>query len=629
MKTPRINFNKDALLDFLLAHGEKVVAVVIGLAACGLAWEGVSAFLGMGPSPQQQPEAILDEASKAADYIVKEKNVPPEKLKGENNLSETVARWLSSKVKPAPPHALFNRPLFAELSRRSSPDILPIEDLQAVSGVAVVAMKPKAAGDRTAPDRPLNQEAGNAAKPGRPPRAGGRGGAMPAAPQPGTDTEVMPPRPDQVQSQGKIMPYVLVTGLIPIVKQQEEYDRRFTAAGFRDPARDTPSWNSYRIERTEVLPGTAEKWTPVDTKALARRYSAEWVGIQPEPLLSQLVIPPGQERRDSTLSPIPFCSPLPQLTDGTWGFNALHSWFAEFLQRDAAEKRDRAKAEAGAKADQESAAPNSDVFGGTTAAPFDGAIGVPGGDTALPGGDASGTGPPAMEAPAAKVMEYRLFRFVDFAVLPGRTYRYRVRAVCWNPNLNVPSRHLVDASIAKQSTIESPDSNATAPVAVPDSTRMLVQPMKKEYLKKMKAGVVPAMILGEKPNAGAFSLRALLMEVGGLANVDPSLNKRGDPRSRGDAIVTDRVLLDVRGRLEDRAESRAGKPTPRPEPIELIFLRPDGTFEVASSADSQQDIDRYYSTLPADDAGAAPAPGAGQPPAGVDSPFGNPFAPKK
>jgi hypothetical protein len=60
----------------------------------------------------------------------------------------------------------------------------------------------------------------------------------------------------------------------------------------------------------------------------------------------------------------------------------------------------------------------------------------------------------------------------------------------------------------------------------------------------------------------------------------------------------------------------------------MIFLRPDGTFEVATSADSQKDIDRYQSTLTSDDAGTAPG-GPIPPPGSGESPFGNPFAPRK
>ncbi|MFM7291149.1 MAG: hypothetical protein ACKO6B_07955 [Planctomycetia bacterium] len=221
-----------------------------------------------------------------------------------------------------------------------------------------------------------------------------------------------------------------------------------------------------------------------------------------------------------------------------------------------------------------------------------------------------------------------MFRFIDLAVMPGRRYRYRVQLMCWNPNLNLPPRHLVDADLAKKPMLESPVSAATATAVALDGIRMLVQPTKKQDLKRLKPGTVAAMILGGT-KAGPFGLRAMLMEIGGLANVDPQQNRRGDPRSRGEAITTDRVLLDVRGRLDDRAETRSGKPTPPPEPLEMLFLRPDGTFEHASSADSQVDIDRYLPTLQPDDAAGSAGDRPAQPAAGVDSPFGNPFAPKK
>lgn len=615
MKAPRIAFDKNALLSFLLGHGEKVVAALVGLAACMLAWGGVAAIRNMRPTAVQQPQAIIDDAKATAEHIEAVKIAPDDELTSEKGLADTVALWVSPEVKPAQPHALFNKPLFGELARRSSPDILPIEDLQAVAGVAVLAVKPKPVGDRPVPNRPLNLDANNAPKPGKPPRGGGRPAPVPPVPPP--DMGLVPPRPDQAQMQSKIVPYVLVTGLVPVAKQQAEYSRRFDTASLRDELLDTPNWNGYRLEKTEVLKGTAEKWTPVDMKAVARRYSTDWAGIQSEPLLPPLLLPPDLERRDPSQSPLPFCIPMPQLAEGFWGFKALHPWFTDFLQKDAEEKK------AKAQADQENTEANANVFGANPGGTFPGAMEPP----AIPAGPDASSMMPGAESRLDTGLEYRLFRFIDLAVVPGRIYRYRVKTVCSNPNLNVPSRHLVDATLAKQQTLESPDSNATSPVVVPDSTRLLVQPVKKQDMKRLKSGVVPMLVLGEKPEAGSFALRMLLMEVGGIANVDPAQNKRGDPRSRGDAIVTDRVLLDVRGRLEDRAETRAGKPTPPPEPLEMIFLRPDGSFEITSTADSQQDIDRYQATLPGDDA-AAP-PNAGQPPAAIDSPFGNPFAPKK
>lgn len=627
MKAPRIAFNKDALLTFLLQHGEKIIATVVGLAACALALSGVSALRSMRPTVKQQPEAIIADATVTARHIEAVKIAPEDELTSEKGLAATVAQWLAAKVEPPPAIVLFDKPLVAEMARRSRPDILPIEELRAVAGFAVLALKPRAIGDRMAPEKPLNLDTARTEKPAKPPR-GGRGRPMPPGPQIPPDMGIMPPGPEQPLSQGKIVSYVLVTGLIPVEKQQEEYARRFDTASYRDATLDAPSWNGYQLEKTEVLPGTAEKWTPVDMKGVARRYSADWSGLSPELFLPRLLLPVEQERRDLAVSPIPFCSPLPQLAEGSWGLNALHPWFVAFLERSAAEQK------AKRVADQETAAANATVFGGAGPS-FDGGS-PPGFPPGFPPGQGMDSMPapglqgmlPGMEGQVAELPEYRLFRFVDLAVVPGRSYRYRVKSVCWNPNFNVPSRHLVETSSSKQLTVESPVSTATAPVAVPDGTRLLVQPTKKQDLKRLKMGLVPVMILGEKSNGASWGLRSLLVEAGGVVNVDPLQNKRGDPRSKGDAIVTDRVLLDVRGRLEDRAETKPGKPTPPPEPLEMIFLRPDGTYEVASSAESQPDLDRYRSTLPADDAAAGPGERPGQPPAAGDSPFANPFSPK-
>lgn len=647
MKKPKVSFNKQSLTSFVLGHGEKVLASIIALAACGLAWGGVTALRTMRPSPDQEPESIIKDATDTAAHIEAVKIAPDDELTSEKGLAANVAKWLSQKVEPLSSQTVFDRPLFSELARRTGPDILPVEDLRAVAGVAVLALKPKAVADRGVPDRPPTLEPPAPVKPNKPQR-GGRGAPPPTPPMP-PEMAMMQPRPDLMQTQGKIVPYVVVTGLIPVKKQWQEYDRRFANASFRDPALDMPSWNSVRIEKTEVLPGVAEKWTPIDMKAVARRYATDWMWNPAEPFLATVVLPAQQERRDPTASPIPFCSPLPQLADGGWGFNGLHPWFADYLRRDAAERK-----EADAKRMREAEA-SGNVFGNPAAGGFEGALppaagfnpemsgsfpgstpgsmpgSVPGSMPGMGSGSDAMHGMPGMSGMATMLAlgpEYRLFRFIDLAVIPGHTYRYRVKVVCWNPNFNVNSRHLAEPSLAKATTIESAPSGSSSPVSVPDSNKMLAQPMKRDQIKKLKAGTVGVTILGEKAAGGGFSLRQLLMEVGGLANVDPEVNKRGDPRSIGDAILTERVLLDFRGKLEDRSETRTGKPTPPPEPLEMLFLRPDGTFEVASSAESQPEIERYRFTLPMEGQDPA-ARGATPPVPGSESPFGNPFAPSR
>ena len=619
MKMPKLAINKASLLNFLLRHGEKIIAALVGLVACSLVWGGVGSIRTLRPSAKQEPQAILADAAAASEHIESVKNPPDEGLPPKNGLADTVEKWRETKVVSEPPHALFSRPLFGEMARRTSPDILPIEDLRAISGAAVLAVK-VAPGARPAPQaRSPDLDDGTTAKP---PRPGARGGRRPLPQPEQQDPETTPFQPEQLGPQAKVVPYVLVTGLIPLLKQQQEYHQRFDSASFRDANIDTPKWGSYTIERAEVQPGAAETWTAIDIKAAARRYGAEWMGFQSEPALSLLVLPSLQESRDPATTPIPFSSPMPQLADGSWGFKSLHPWFADYLERDAAEKKSQALAA------QVRTETTTNIFGGVN-------------DNALDGGSRPpGFGVPGMPADpdaemgsgiAGQVLvgpEYRLFRFIDLDVKPGRTYRYRVKLLCWNPNLNVPSRHLVDASLAAKPILESSESAPTSPVMVSDGARLLVRPLAKQDLKKMKPGMVGVQILGEKPNAGLLALRVLIMEPGGLANVEPQQNRRGELRSLGEAIATDRLLLDVRGRQEDRTETRTGKPSSPPEPLEMIFLRPDGGFDVATSADSQLDIERYRSTLPSEQVNAAAGDRAGQQPSGDESPFNAPSTPK-
>lgn len=623
MKKPRVSFSKAGMLSFLVRHGEKLVVVLVCMAASGLAWGGMSALRTLRPTAKQLPKSIIADAEATSKHIDAIKIAPDAELTSEKGLAKAVAPWSSPQIVPPPNRALLNKPLFNPLAVRKSPKILPIEDLRTVSGVAVLALKPKPTGDRPVPERSLNLDAPPApTKPTKPPRGGGGRFGQPPPPPP--EMAMMQPRPDQLQPVGKVVPYVIVTGLIPVVKQLKEYDEQFGNASFRDPAIDTPRWSGYSIERTEVLPGTDEKWTPIDIKAVGRRYGAEWAGIQPEPWMAALALSTELERRDATTT-IPFCSPLPQLSDGAWGFNAFHPWFTDFVRRDAAERK------AAELKRQQDASENGGVFNAPGTGTF-----PPGTDPSLDGsgavpgfaGGADMAMQPGMEGRVlSQGPEYRLFRFIDFAVIPGRTYRYRVKLSCWNPNYNVSGRHLAEASLAKSTMLGSAVSAASQPVVVVDGTKMLVQPLKKQEIKRLKTGALSVLILGDKQPSGGFALRQLLMEVGGLANVDPDQNKRGDVRSVGDAITTDRVLLDIRGKLEDRSETRAGKPTPPPEPLEMIFLRPDGTFEVATSADSQVDIDRYRHTLQEPQDPNRPPGAPDWAPAGA--PFGNPFAPKR
>ena len=559
MKRPSISFDKEAIVDFLLRHAEKFLLAIIGLAAVGLAWGGVDAVRSKSVAAQQRPEAVARQVGDAAVHVDREKTAPAAEKWSGAPLATTIDPWRKPTVAEPPPLSLLDRPLFEDFAKRSQPDVLPIEDLQAVAGLAVLPAKQPAAD----------------------PAAG--------QPQPGAGVD---------QSQGSITPYVVVTGLIPAARQAAEYRRRFESVGYQDAKRDSPLWADWTIERT-VVDGGAERWAAIDLVEAGRRWQAEWSGFAADKVPDTYLLSAAEDKRNTKTTPS-YCGPLPQLLRGSWGVTGLHPWVLEQLRKKPGATQPTA----------EPATPEvgsgGDVFGSEPGAP--GAVGQA---PSAPVGTEGGT-------PGAA--EFRMFRFIDTSVQPGKTYRYRVRFELWNPNVKLAVQHLTNAAFAQAPKLSSPPSNETAAVSVPDPTAVLVGPLRKADMKKMKPGMLELLVLAPSDRTGAYALRGLVTEPGGLVNVDEKLNKPGDRRTRGEEIRTDRVLIDVRGRQEDRTDQRAARP---PEPLEVLCLRPDGGFEFVSAADAEPTIAEHRATLPVDDGGKGPAK-SGQPDA-APSPFGSPF----
>jgi len=552
MKRPSISFDKEAILDFLLRHGEKFIVAVVGLSALGLVWGGIDAVRSKSASAQQRPETILRQAGEAAQHIDREKTAPASEKWSGQPLAAAIDPWRNPTVADPPQLALLDRPLFEDFAKRSQPDVFPIEDLRAVAGLAVLPAKAPAA-EPAAAERPRGRQRGRDGEP-----AAGEQPSDPAAGKPGAVA-------GGEQARGRIAPYVVVTGLIPVSKQVAEYRRRFESVGFQDAASDSPQWADWRIERTAVGRG-AERWEPLDLLDAVRGWQAEWSGVAGDKVPDAYLLTAAEEKRNPKTTP-PYCGPLPLLLRGSWGVTGLHPWVVEQVREAAA-----------------------------------------------------ATPPAGSDAGPAGGKEFRMFRFIDTSVEPGKTYRYRLKHALKNPNFQVPTQHLGNPAYAKDTWLVSQYSNETAAASVPDPTAVLVGPLRKADTKKMKAGMLEVFILAPSARTGDYALRGLVTEPGGLLNVDEKLNKPGDKRTRGEDFRTDRVLVDVRGRQEDRTEQRSTRP---PEPFEVLCLRPDGGFEFVSAADAEPLIAEHKASLPADDAGKGPAK-PGQPDA-APSPFGSPF----
>lgn len=532
MKRPTLKLDKQALLNWLVRYGDKVVLALLVALSLRLAWGGIEAFRSGGTREDERPEKIGRLAGEVETHIRGTPRLPAGEMTDHTPLATVVGPWLKPAVGGAPGGGGLTRPLFSDFSKRTEPQVFPIEDVQAVAGIAVVAEKPAAGAAR------------------------------------GPDESAPPPPPTAA---GKLTPYVIVTALLPVAKQEAEYRRRFKDAGFQDPNRDAPVWGAYKIERAEVGPQGPGNWKVVLTGTVGAETarSRDWAGIASEDPPPQFLLPAGGKTPT-------YCGPLPRLAEGTWGRDAVHPAVAAAVKA----------------------------------------------------------------GPSDKQPEVRMLRFFDDDVQPTVAYIYRITHVLANPNFNDPSRpeadipakDLENPESAKARFLVSPVTAASTAVTVPVATRILVETLRRDQrpeVRNWKPGRLEIMILGPSTRGRARALRSLVTEPGGLANVDEKTSDARHPRleerrSKGEDIVTNQMLIDVRGIQEDKGGIQ--------EPYELLFRRPDGGFEWVDAAASETLIDRYRDTLPSGDETKPDGtkPDGGKPDAPkIDDPFAKPKDPRK
>lgn len=600
MKMALPSLSKDAVLNWLLDHCEKIAGALVLLLAMWLAWGGLSAIRSQSAPAKIKPEKIVSRAGEALAHIDSQPEPPAEKLLEPVGLADDIDAWLSPTEKD-PRKLVFSRPLFDELAKRTQPEVFPVENLQAVAGIAVLAVP-------AATEVPGGRQPRPGFRPPPPafdPLSGGIPGDLDGEQQP-DPAENVPP--------AKIVPYVIVTGLIPYEKQVADYLSRFETVSFRDPQRDSPLWADFLIERADVTNGPPEKWERINPRAVAQAAQREWAGTQPDSLPSEFFLSPEEQ---PGLGDLAYAAPLPQLAMESWGPDAIHPWALAEWQRRLAEN------EALTTGDPA----NSRQPVGPATTPFG-----PGGDQLPPGfGNplgASGFGMEPILDPLSGMgegidqLEYRLFRFVDTAVKTGRVYRYRVRVSVWNPNQNVRPQHLARADLADAKKLASPPSNETAPVSIPGPMGILARMLPSETKQRDSTEV---LVLWPHEKTGNFSLHSVTTEPGGIVSVQRRIEPeedddrgRGKPRRGRQEPATEPVpvgmLVDFMGQqVAEQANARlpAGrrgkKPAP-PEPFELLLLGDDGQLRWASPISSEERYRLYAETLPADRRGLPAGP---------------------
>lgn len=298
--------------------------------------------------------------------------------------------------------------------------------------------------------------------------------------------------------------WACVVAKVPIRKQLNMYEDAFknTRGGF-DPARDFPRYVGYMVQRVEVVAGKDVDWKdakvvplydatrqsviankPIDQsvnsfRSVPKLYEfaqANWAAMSPDVI-------------DQRFSDYVLTLPLPPLVGRVWGSEATHRDIplladtpplqeeTQPLQPAAQTPAEPAATDADSGFSSSSAQPNALPGGvpgpGTGAVPMmrrpmtgfgpeggmgpgmggrfagpEGGMGPGMGRGAGPEGGGMGGGSfsqPGQSNTLAKGVDYKLLRFFDYSVEPGKKYKYRVKLVLADPNVNVPSNMLAPA----------------------------------------------------------------------------------------------------------------------------------------------------------------------------------------
>jgi hypothetical protein len=617
----KLSLSPASIKDFVVDHTEKVVFFIVSLSLLYFAW---SAFFSRDVL-KTRPEDILDKVGKAQKNLEESKplEAPPRARSAWPSVaSRAIPDDIYVQDKP------FNPRHYPERKDDADPELLAFVRLTGQAVVGPIAVKgpgvvtEAAAEPEEEPEEPKREAApkrdAEAEKPRTTARARagegrgvgpvGRGGApmgrgvaieedeedepmraRKAAPRGAARVPLAPGTYGGVRPAGRFgyegRRMIVLTGLVPVQAQTEEYRKAFTGKAPR-PRREQnePVYGFYRIERREIAPdGKASAWNEgfvpwttlehADLKGVkdVEDFYSDWADKAP-PVTSK-------RYHDPLLT-----MPLPPLLLSDWGPEATHPEIpllrAETkppVQADPiAPMEDPPKAE---PFDPELAAVATDA---PRQDPFLQAGGPPVGGAGALGGE-----PRAEEAANEPPAQYKLFRFIDFNVKPGYKYQYRVQAYVQNPNYGIDPKYLAEDKQGKFNKI--PMSEDSPLVAVPDDRRILGG---RVAIDEDDGPVASAMVVRWENEQGTDIISEYQEKPRGAILDRPRSSYRIDP------IEKDYVPIPIASKSDPNdlvhgvvvIDARGGDPVGDPmqaksRPGEVLLLAPDGSLVVRRQTD--------------------------------------------
>lgn len=436
---------------FFTMHGEKVAFILIIPLAIYVAYQGT-----LYEPLKWQPNELV-QASDAADTFIKtnERRAVDE---GVTIFSyDSYAQWIKKDIVPDlyRTETPWLPSLFPEKVKRGSVPVFTVNDLRARSGLGALVLSQGAT---------ALSEIGIVDVPTATPGAGGAASASATANRIGER-------------------WAIVTGLIPIKQQLDVYINKFASSVHPDPVRDMPIYVLYDVERAVIEPGKVDpEWEPLPFVAEAKKKQALWgsgtIGSTFDPVDPTFLAPP------APVSSFPMAYPLPPI-DKKFGEEAAHPPVIPMLAESQTElmkeveELQKKQLKEMFEVDKNTILRGEDPFG-TSNTGADSGSGMSSGGRRRPGGAEPRRGARTRRAQEEEedikpvMVENYLYRFFDFTVEPGKTYRYRVRLYLLNPNYNLGPTVLEDETLSKERTLVTEFSTPSNAITIPLETRVLV-----------------------------------------------------------------------------------------------------------------------------------------------------------
>lgn len=421
----KISFNPK---EFLVQHGEKVaLAIVIPVALFLMS-------LGFTYAPPTWTPTDLEQvATRAEDHITKIERTAADEgvtIFDYDRLAQLIKLEGGIRTQPYQTKTFWRPSLFPERQKRTAVSVLAVRDLRVTSGIGAIATIPPQLDDS------LLGGAGGTP----PPMGGGMAGGIGSGGLGGGTAQ---------HKDGKR--WALVTGLIPIREQFDIYLAAFANATHTDPMRDTPLYTIYNIERCEVTPSGNGEWQSLDAfSALMKTEVPKWQGMSPEVVDPTFI---------AARALLPLAFPLPPVLNRDFGKEATHAPEIPLLVA-SVEEEQKLQNEMMKKWKQK----QDELISVGTLRSFNPYT-------------ATSQGQPTVfveeEEDAAQV-DYYLFRYFDFTVEAGKTYRYRVQLIAANPNVGLAEVAVDNPAIVKEVDLTSPWSDPSNAVTVGLDSRILL-----------------------------------------------------------------------------------------------------------------------------------------------------------